>query len=101
MFGNLEEMQNQMREALKEIQVNAEAGGGAIKIEANAAREITNVSIDPDFLANAEAEELEDLMLVAINNVLAAATAKEAEHTQNMIKNMMPPGMGGLSNLFG
>ena len=101
MFGNLEEMQNQMREGLKEIPVSAEAGGGVIRIDANAAREITNVKIDPAFLADADAEELEDLMLVAINNVLAAISEKEAEHSQNMIKDMMPPGFGGLSDLFG
>ena len=101
MFGNLEEMQKQMQEALKEIKVSAEAGGGVIKIEANATREITNITIDPGFLKEADAEEVEDLMLVAINNAISAAAAQEAAHSQKMIQDMMPPGMGGLSGLFG
>lgn len=101
MFGNMEEMQEKMRAQLKEIKVEAEAGGGVIHIEANAAREILNIKIDPDFLKEAEAEELEDLLVVAMNNVIQTATAREAEQTQKLLKDMMPPGLGGLSNLFG
>lgn len=94
-------MQEKMRAQLKEIKVEAEAGGGVIHIEANAAREILNIKIDPDFLKEAEAEELEDLLVVAMNNVIQTATAREAEQTQKLLKDMMPPGLGGLSNLFG
>lgn len=101
MFGNLEDMQKEMREALTSIKVSAEAGGGIVKVEANAAREIINISIDPEFLQDAEAEEVEDLILVAINNALSAAAAQEAAHSEEMIKKMMPGGLGGLSNLFG
>jgi len=101
MFGNMDEMQKKMREQLKEITFSAEAGGGAIKIDANAAREILNIQIDPEFLKSTEAEELEDLLVVALNNVILTATEKEAEQTQNLLKDMMPPGLGGLSNLFG
>jgi DNA-binding protein YbaB len=101
MFGNLEEMQKEMREALTAIKVEAEAGGGTVKVEANAAREITNITIDPDFLKEAESEEVEDMILVAINNVLSAAAAQEAAQSQDMINKMMPGGLGGLSNLFG
>jgi hypothetical protein len=101
MFGNLEDMQKQMQEALKEITVSAEAGGGVIKIEANATRQITNIKIDPDFLKDADAEEVEDLLLVAINNAISAAAAQEAVQSEKMLKDMMPPGMGGLSGLFG
>ena len=101
MFGNMEEMQEKMRAQLKEIKVEAEAGGGVVQIEANAAREILNIRIDPDFLKDADAEELEDMLVVAINNVIKTATAKEAEQTQKLLKDMMPPGLGGLSDLFG
>jgi len=46
-------------------------------------------------------EQVEDLVTVAVNRVLELAAAKEAEESQKLIKSMMPPGMGDLSNLFG
>ena len=101
MFGNMEEMQQQMKAKLTTITVEAEAGDGAIKVQANAAREILNISIDKSALDWEDHEQVEDLLLVAINRSLELAAAKEAEATQNMLKDMLPPGMGGLSDLFG
>ena len=96
MFGDMEAQQKAMREKLAEFIVESEAGEGAIKITANANRELTNISIDPDFLKNAEAEELEDLLLVAINRVMQSAQEKEAFETEQLLKDMLPPGMDGL-----
>lgn len=101
MFGNMEEMQKQMKIKLSSITVEAEAGDGAVKVSANAAREVLNISIDKTLLDWDDKEEVEDLVMVAVNRALALATQKEAEETQNMIKDMMPPGMGGLGDLFG
>lgn len=95
MFGDMEAQQKAMREKLAEFIVESEAGDGAIKISANANREITNISIDPTFFKNAGAEELEDLLLVAINRALNSALEKEAAETQQLLKDMMPPGLDG------
>lgn len=101
MFGNMEEMQKQMKAKLSAIKVEAEAADGAVRVTANAAREISNISINKEMLNWEDKEEIEDLVMVAVNRALALATQKEAEETQNMIKDMMPPGMGGLGDLFG
>ncbi len=101
LLGDMEEKQREIREKLAEIMVEAEAGDGAIKVTANAAREITNISINKDALNLEDTEQLEDLLLVAINRVIEKATNKEAEESQNLMKNMLPPGLGGLSDLFG
>jgi len=101
MFGNMEEMQQQMKAKLAAMTVDAEAGDGAIKVQANAAREILNISIDKSKLDWEDHEQVEDLMMVAVNRVLGLAVEKEAAETQNMLKDMLPPGMGGLSDLFG
>lgn len=95
MFGDMEAQQKAMRQKLAEFIVESEAGDGAIKVSANANREITNISIDPTFLTNAETEELEDLLLVAINRALNNALEKEAAETQLLLKDMMPPGLDG------
>ena len=98
MFGGMEEMQKQMRETLTSIVVEAQAGDGLVKVKANAARQILDISIDSNL---EDKEELEDLLLEAMNRVIAAAAEKEQEVSQAMLAKMMPPGMGDLGNLFG
>ena len=101
LMGNMEERQKEMKLKLAEITVEAEAGDGAIKVIANANREIINISINKEGLDWDDKEEVEDLMMVAVNRALEMAAEKEAMESQNMIKDMLPPGMGGLSDMFG
>lgn len=100
LFGNLEEKQEKMKAALSAITIEAEAGDGAVKIQANAAREILNISIDKDKVGLDDLEQLEDLLLVAVNRVIEQASAKEAEESQKMVSDMLPPGMEGLTDMF-
>lgn len=101
MFGNFEEQQRKMEEQLREIVVHASSGNGAIKITANGSQEITDLSIDKDKIDLNDVEQLEDLLLLAIENALNQAKEKAAAASQDMIKDMLPSGLGGLGNLFG
>ena len=96
MFGGMEEIQKQMQEALCNIIVEADAGDGAIRIKANAARQILDVSISEN-LDMDDKEQLEDLLLEAMNRVIAKAAVKEQEESQNMLGKIMP----NMGNLFG
>lgn len=98
LFGNMEEKQAEMRRLLTGILLEAEAGNGAVTVNVNAARELLNININPDLLQSERQEELEDLLVVAINKALALAAEKEAEEAQKLVKNMLPP---GLDKLFG
>lgn len=104
MFGNLmgdmEERQKGMREKLGTLLVEGESGDGAVSVTANANREIVNIRFDKSKLDWEDVEMVEDLLIAAINEVLQAAAIKEAEEAQNMMKDLLPPGLGDLSNLF-
>ena len=94
LMGNMEEKQKAMKEKLEAIRISESLEG--ITIEANGAREILNISIKEEYLASDRKEELEDLLLVAINNIQQKIAAEEARESQNMISQMLPPGMEGL-----
>ncbi len=100
-FGNFKEKQEELRKKLVEIIVEAEAGDGAVKVTANAAREILNIEIDTSIVDPSDTEELQDLILVAVNRAIKLATEKELAESQAMLKDMLPPGLGGLGKLFG
>ena len=95
----MEEKQKALQEKLSTMLVDAETGG--IKVTANANREITNISINKEEIDLEDMEQLEDLLTVTVNKALEKAAETEASETQNMMKDMMPPGLGGLGNLFG
>lgn len=98
LMGNMEEQQAAMQEKLASIIVQAQAGDGAITVKASADKQITNIAIDETKLDLSDKEELEDLLMVAVNRALELAEEKAGVETQSLLKDMLPPGLG---NLFG
>jgi len=100
MFDKLLEAQQKAEEIKKRldtISVTSEVEGGKIKIVATANKHITSISIDPDLTASAGSEELEELLVTAINKVLEQAENVGQTEMQAATRDMM----GGLGNLFG
>jgi DNA-binding protein YbaB len=92
LMGNMQEKQEEMKKKLSTISVIEDSNG--IRIEATADREIKNIAIDPDILA--DKEQLEDLLVVTFNKIQDKIAAAEAAESQKLISDMLPPGMGGL-----
>ena len=93
MFGDLEKKQQEMLEKTGQIVVEAESSG--VKVTVNGNKEVLNIVItDPSVLA--DKEQLEDLLVVAINRALAEAGDKAAVQAEEMMQGMLPPGMGDL-----
>lgn len=86
----------EIKKRLDQVMVMGEAEGGAIKVTATANREVTDVSIDSAFLANADKEELEELLTVAINHAMKQAENVSQTEMQGAAKDML----GGLGGLF-
>ncbi|GGH04666.1 nucleoid-associated protein [Parapedobacter pyrenivorans] len=72
-----------------------EVEGGIIKVTATANKEVTAVDIDHVFLANADKEELEELLAVAINHAIRQADNISQTEMQGAAKDMLG-GLGGL-----
>ncbi|MCB0566102.1 MAG: YbaB/EbfC family nucleoid-associated protein [Phaeodactylibacter sp.] len=101
LMGNMKEQQKEMRKKLAEFRVQGDSGNGAVKVTANANRELIDIQFDKDKLDWEDTEMVQDLIIAAVNQALEKAAEKEAEEAQNIMKNMLPPGMGDLGNLFG
>lgn len=100
MFDKLlqaQQMAEEIKKRLDNISVSAEVEGGKIRITSTANKRITGISIDPDLLGSADQEELEELLVIAINKVLDQADNVNQTEMQAATRNMM----GGLGGLFG
>ena len=100
MMSQMGDMQEKMRAELAKIQVDADAGDGAVRVRADGNRQITNISLDREKLDWDDPESIEDLVMVAVNRALELAAEKEAAESQRLLQDMLP-GLGGLGGMFG
>ena len=96
MMGDMEEKQKALQEKLALMEVEAEAGDGAVVVKANGKKELVNIKIDQNKISLGDVEELEDLVLIATNRALEEAGAIAEAESQALISDMLPPGLGGL-----
>lgn len=84
-----------MQEELADRRVEAESGGGAVKMVFNGKQELVSLTIDPKSVDPAEVDLLEDLLLAAFQEGQRRAAAMAQ---QEMAK--VTGGLGGLGGLF-
>lgn len=91
MMAQLQKLQSQMAAAQEQLAlatVTATAGGGAISVTMTGDQKCKEINIDADFLKEADAEMLNDLVLTAVNMAL--------EQSRELQEKTMGPLSGGL-----
>lgn len=103
MFDKLFQAQQKAEEIkarLNNISVSGEAEGGKVRVVATANKEIKEITISNELFAEGDKEQIEDLLIVALNKALIQAEninqTEMAAASQDMLS-----GLGGLGNLFG
>ncbi len=95
MFGKISDMQAKMKEVqdrLSEVIVEAEAGGGMVKVKANGKRELISIELDKDVIDPEDKEMIEDLVVAGVNRALVKAEEAAKEKMQEVYKDIMPGG---------
>lgn len=95
MFGKISSMQAKMKEVqdrLGELTVEAEAGGGMVKVTANGNRKIVNIELDKDVIDPDDKEMVEDLVVAGVNKALDKAEEAAKEKMQEVYKDILPGG---------
>jgi len=99
MFDKLLEAQQkagEVKKRLDAITVSGSVEAGRIVVTANANKVIQSVNFDPEFLRGADQEELEELLVTAINKAMEQADNISQSEMAAMTKSML----GGLGNMF-
>lgn len=95
MFGKFSQIQEKMEQAKQElakVEVEAEAGGGMVKVKANGKRQIIGIELDEAVIDPEDAEMLEDLVVAGVNKALEKAEEAAQEKMQETYKDMIPGG---------
>ncbi len=95
MFGKVQEMQRKMEETkanLGKLEVQAEVGGGMVRVTANGNRELIGIKIDKDVIDPTDPEMLEDLIVAGVNKAMAEADRLSKEKMMEVTRDMIPGG---------
>ena len=90
MMKQAQEMQERLQREMKEIRVDASAGGGMITVTMAGSKELLEVKIDPEAVKDGDVEMLQDMIVAAVNE----ASRKVDEKLKGRLGSMLPPGMG-------
>ncbi len=101
MFPNLEDQQKKIQEKLSLQEVHGTSGNGVVIVTANAIPELKSIKIDRSRLDLTQEDELEDMIIIAVNEAISNAQIIQSQVSQAAISEMLPPGLGNLKDLFG
>jgi DNA-binding YbaB/EbfC family protein len=92
----------QMSEEMKKRRVVGSAGGGMVEIEVNGLMEVLRCHIDPQLVAQNDAEMLEDLVAAAVNQAIAKGKQMHADAVRDLTGGLPLPGLNeALAKLTG
>lgn len=96
MMKQMQQMQKKMMKAQDELHAmsfEASVGGGMVTVTANGKKEITDVQINEEVVDPEDVEMLQDLILTAVNDVLAQIEEKTNNTMGKFTKGLNMPGM--------
>ena len=97
MMKQAQEMQGkmaQMQDDLENITVEGVSGAGLVKATATAKGDLKGLNIDPSIFNGDDKEVVEDLILAAIKDAQAKASARAQDEMGKMTEGLgLPPGM--------
>jgi DNA-binding YbaB/EbfC family protein len=95
MMQQVQKMQTRMAKVQAELeneQLEATAGGGAVKALANGQQKLLSVTIDPELAG--DLEMLQDLVVAAVNEALERSRELAANRMQEVTAGLgLPPGL--------
>lgn len=89
MMQQAQAMQEQMAREMKQMTVDAAAGGGAVSVKMRGDFEVVSVTISPDLVKDGDVEMIQDLAVAALNE----ARRKVEESLKGKLGGMLPPGL--------
>ena len=103
MGGNMNNMMKQMQKMQKKMEeiqakidaeeIEATAGGGAIKVVVNGKKEVLSIDIDKDVVDPEDVEMLQDLIVAAVNEALKKAEEDTNNSMGKLTGRMNMPGL--------
>nr|MBS0037793.1 YbaB/EbfC family nucleoid-associated protein [Saprospiraceae bacterium] len=101
LMNRIEGAKLEAQEKLKRMVISKSDLNGWVKVEVSGLRQILDISISKELIDKGEPELVEDVMTNVLNDAFTEAADREREVMEDVAKEVMPGGLGGLKGLFG
>ena len=93
MMSQVKKMQQEMKEQMEALRVEASSGGGIVTVSMNGTKHLLSVKIDPEAVKGGDVEMLEDLLQAAVNEAARKTDEALAEKLGGLAGGLNLPGM--------
>jgi len=95
-YKAIKEKTDQIKSELQEERLEAESGGGMVKLEVDGLGNITKLEIEDDLFNEKDKELIEDLIIAAVNKSKEKLKELWQKKFEEYIGNLPLPGLGDL-----
>ena len=89
----MQEQLAQAQENMKDVTVDASAGGGMVKATVNGDLELVSIQIDPDALDPEDVDLLQDMIVAAVNEAIRGVSEVASKQMSSITGGLNIPGM--------
>lgn len=82
-----------LQEELSKAEYESSAGGGAVKAKVNGDHKITALTISADLMSSGDAEMLQDMVMLAVNDAMKVAKDTSSKEMEKITGGMGVPGL--------
>ncbi len=90
MFRDMEQKQQELQEKLAKIVIEHQSDDTTVTVRVDGNKEIRDVIISPALLAEDQAEKLQDLLVVTLNEAIRKAEARAMQELQSQFGDLLP-----------
>ena len=89
----MQEQLAQAQESMKDVTIDASAGGGMVKATVNGDLELVSIQIDPDALDPEDVDLLQDMIVAAVNEAIRGVSEVASKQMSSITDGLDIPGM--------
>lgn len=89
----MQEQLAQAQESMKDVTIDASAGGGMVKATVNGDLELVSIQIDPDALDPKDVDLLQDMIVAAVNEAIRGVSEVASKQMSSITGGLNIPGM--------
>ena len=89
----MQEQLAQAQDSMKDVTIDASAGGGMVKATVNGDLELVSIQIDPDALDPEDVDLLQDMIVAAVNEAIRGVSEVASKQMSSITGGLNIPGM--------